>query len=247
MKKKPKAAATVTKDTSPHVHQRDKIGFDLDIKYRNDLTPRQLEFIDLALNKQTKVILVKGPAGTSKTYLSVLAGLKLLQERRVSDMVYVRSIAESASKDLGSLPGDSSEKLSPFIMPLMDKLDELLPKPQTAKLLKEERVSGVPINYVRGASYAAKVVIGDEAQNLNFSEIVTLISRIGEYSKFILCGDPFQSDIGKKTGFMRLYNLFNDEQSRENGIYTFEFGKEDIVRSGILKFIMEKLENEPKI
>lgn len=234
------------KDSSPHVHQRDKIGFDLDIKHRSDLTDRQKEFIDLVLDKKSKMIFVKGPAGTSKTYVSILAGLILLQARRMSDIIYIRSIAESASKDLGSLPGEIGSKISPFLMPLMDKLDELLPKAQVDRLIKEERVHGLPINYVRGASYAAKVVVADEAQNLNESELTTLISRIGEYSKFILCGDPFQSDIGRKTGFMNLYNLFNDDESKENGIFTFEFTKEDIVRSGVLRYIMEKLENARK-
>lgn len=243
---KKKATTKEVKDSSPHVHQRDKIGFDLDIKHRSDLTDRQKEFIDLVLDKKSKMIFVKGPAGTSKTYVSILAGLILLQARRMSDIIYIRSIAESASKDLGSLPGEIGSKISPFLMPLMDKLDELLPKAQVDRLIKEERVHGLPINYVRGASYAAKVVVADEAQNLNDSELTTLISRIGEYSKFILCGDPFQSDIGRKTGFMNLYNLFNDDESKENGIFTFEFTKEDIVRSGVLRYIMEKLENARK-
>lgn len=243
---KKKATTKEVKDSSPHVHQRDKIGFDLDIKHRSDLTDRQKEFIDLVLDKKSKMIFVKGPAGTSKTYVSILAGLILLQARRMSDIIYIRSIAESASKDLGSLPGEIGSKISPFLMPLMDKLDELLPKAQVDRLIKEERVHGLPINYVRGASYAAKVVVADEAQNLNESELTTLISRIGEYSKFILCGDPFQSDIGRKTGFMNLYNLFNDDESKENGIFTFEFTKEDIVRSGVLRYIMEKLENARK-
>ncbi len=240
--KKPKSAEKLNKtDKSPRVFQNDKIGFELDIQERTDLIPKQKELIELIEDKHTKVVFVQGPAGTSKTFTAVYAALKLMNKKAISDILYVRSIAESASKSLGSLPGEADEKMSPFLMPLRDKIDELLPKQQAVALEKEKRIQGIPVNYLRGASINAKVVIIDEAQNLNKKELVTALTRIGKYSKFIILGDANQSDI-KDSGFMGLFDLFNDSESAAEGIHCFAFTREDIVRSGILKFIVEKIE-----
>lgn len=224
------------------VHQRDKIRFDLSIRQRDDLTDKQKQLIDLILDKSTRIVFVSGPAGTSKTFVSVLAGLMLMQKHSVSDILYIRSVIESASKSLGYLPGEAGDKMEPYIRPLMDKLEELLPKEQIDQLVKEKRVEGVPVNFLRGASINAKFIIADEAQNFNKKELVTILTRLGKFSKLILCGDPAQSDIHAKSGFQKLADLFNDEQSRENGIHYHSFTKDDIVRSGVLKFIVEKLE-----
>jgi len=243
--KKPKAKiSNSTKkesDSSPKIPQKDKIDRQLNIYERSDLLPKQLELIDIIEDKNTKVVFVKGPAGTSKTFTAIYAALKLMNKKAVSDIVYVRTIAESASKSLGSLPGEANDKMAPFLMPLRDKLDELLPKQDVDMLIKEERVQGIPVNYLRGASINAKVVIIDEAQNLNRKELITALTRIGKFSKFIVLGDEFQSDI-KDSGFMKMFDLFNDQSSKEQGIYSFAFTKDDIVRSGVLKFIVEKIE-----
>jgi len=234
------------KDKSPYIYQRDKIDFQLQIRERNDLTEKQKKFIELVLDKKTNLIFVSGPAGTSKTFLAVYCALHLLNTRRVSDLVYIRSIAESASKSFGTLPGSENEKLAPFLMPLYDKLEELLPKADIDHLAKEERFKGIPINYLRGASINAKCVIVDEAQNLDRKELTTALTRIGQFSKFIILGDPMQSDINGKSGFQPMFDLFNDESSKEKGIHCFAFTKEDIVRSGLLGYIVERIETMPR-
>lgn len=231
------------KKNSPFVPQRDKITLDLHIRQREDLTEKQKQLINIILDKKTKVVFIDGPAGTSKSFISILCGLELLQKHSVSDILYVRSIAESASKSLGSLPGEVDDKMSPFLMPLMDKLEELLPKNELTALIKDERVVGMPINYLRGASFNARFIVSDESQNLDFKELTTLITRLGEFSKMIIIGDKLQSDIGNKSGFTRFFDLFNDEESKNNGIHCFSFTKEDIVRSGILRYIVNKLES----
>lgn len=231
-----------TGDHSPEIHQRDKIDFQLSVKTRSDLTPRQKQLIDLIMAKDSRLLFIDGPAGTSKTFLAVYCGLLLLQAHKVSDILYVRSIAESASKSLGSLPGDQNEKLNPFLMPLYDKLDELLSRADVDKLTKDERVSGTPINYLRGASFNARFVIADESQNLDMKELTTLVTRLGEFSKMVIAGDKDQSDINGRSGFSKFYDLFNDEESRSKGIHCFAFTKDDIVRSGILRYIVGRLE-----
>ncbi len=231
------------KDNSPKINQKNKIKFELDIRQRDDLTERQKEFIELVMDKSVKIIFCDGPAGSSKTFLSVLCGLKLLNIKALSDIIYVRSIIESASKSMGALPGQSNEKLHPFLLPLEDKLDEILCKGDIDKLMSEQRIVGMPINYLRGASYNAKFIFCDEAQNLDFKELTTLISRYGERSKMIIAGDKFQSDLNGKSGFKKMYDIFDNEISKELGIHCWQFTKEDIVRSGILKYILEAIES----
>ena len=230
------------KDTSPKVHQNEKIRESVRIDERS-LTPKQIELLNLLQNKTTKLVFISGPAGTSKTYTSVLAGLNLINQKRVSEIVYVRSIVESSDSKLGFLPGEMDEKMSPYIQPLIDKLEELLPKHDIDKLKKEERIHGFPINFLRGLSWNAKCIVADEAQNMSKKELTTLITRVGEFSKLFICGDPDQSDINGKSGFVPMMNIFDDEESRNNGIYVFKFDEDDIVRSGLVKFILKKLKN----
>ena len=227
-------------DTSPKVHQNAKIRDDVKIDQR-ELTPKQIELLELLKNKNTKCVFISGPAGTSKTFTSILAGLYLLNQKRVSEIVYVRSIVESSDSKLGFLPGEMDEKMSPYIQPLIDKLEELLPKHDIDKLKKEERIHGFPINFLRGLSWNAKCIVADEAQNMTKKELTTLITRVGEFSKLFICGDPDQSDINGKSGFVPMMNVFDDEESRNNGVYVFKFGEDDIVRSGLVKFVLKKL------
>jgi phosphate starvation-inducible PhoH-like protein len=227
-------------DTSPRVHQNTKIRDDVKIDQR-ELTPKQIELLELLKNKNTKCVFISGPAGTSKTFTSILAGLYLLNQKRVSEIVYVRSIVESSDSKLGFLPGEMDEKMSPYIQPLIDKLEELLPKHDIDKLKKEERIHGFPINFLRGLSWNAKCIVADEAQNMTKKELTTLITRVGEFSKLFICGDPDQSDINGKSGFVPMMNVFDDEESRNNGVYVFKFGEDDIVRSGLVKFVLKKL------
>lgn len=241
-----KAPDATTKDKSVWVPQGSKIDFSLDIRERNDLTPKQRQLIDLILDKETKVVFINGPAGTSKTFIALYCGLKALQDRRVSHISYVRTIIESASKSLGSLPGDEKLKMEPFLMPLVEKLDEFLPTIQKDRLLKENRVKGIPVNYLRGASLNAQYIVVDESQNLTRKEMTTTITRLGQFSKMIFVGDDSQSDINGSSGFMPLFDLFNDESSRKEGIHCFSFTKNDIVRSGVLRYICERLESVPK-
>lgn len=227
-------------DTSPKVHQNTKIRESISIDERT-LTPKQIELLELLKNKNTKCVFISGPAGTSKTFTSVLAGLHLVNQKRVSEIVYVRSIVESSDSKLGFLPGEMDEKMSPYIQPLIDKLEELLSKHDIDKLKKEERIHGFPINFLRGLSWNAKCIVADEAQNMTKKELTTLLTRVGEFSKLFICGDPDQSDINGKSGFVPMMNLFDDEESKSNGVHVFRFDEEDVVRSGLVKFVLKKL------
>jgi phosphate starvation-inducible PhoH-like protein len=208
---------------------------------RFKFSERQREFLELALNDESKIIFLAGPAGTSKTYLSVYASVNLLAKDLDKEIIYVRSIAESAEKGLGSLPGEAGHKFEPFVTPLWEKIDEMVSEEHAVWLKQSQHLKAKPINYLRGASWENKLIIADEAQNFSFKELVTLITRIGEGTKMFICGDFMQSDI-KSSGFQQMFDLFNDEESIPHGIHCFQFGNEDIHRSAILRFIISKLQ-----
>lgn len=229
-----------TEDNSPYVFQKEKINYELQIK-ELPWTDKQKQIISTFLDKKTKVLLLKGPAGTSKTILSMYCGLTLLNKKRISDLVLVRSAVESSDSKLGFLPGDIMEKFNVYLTPFHDKFSELLNKSQIDRLQKDNRLTICPINFARGLHFSAKFVCADEIQNFSTREIHTIMSRIGEFSKVFLCGDPEQSDLPYgKSGFAKVYDLFNNDESKENGIFCMELTEDDIVRSELCRFITHK-------
>jgi phosphate starvation-inducible protein PhoH and related proteins len=227
-------------DRSPIIPQRSKLKGSIKI-YNRDLTDKQKDFLKLADDKEAKMIFVSGPAGTSKTFMAVYHALNMINYKKVSDLIYIRSAVESSDAKLGYLPGEADEKLAPYIQPLLDKMTEMLPKGDIDILLKEERVSSVPVGFLRGLNWNAKVIIADEAQNMSFKELFTLITRTGEFSKVFILGDPDQNDINGKSGFIKMMSYFDDDESRKNGIHVFKFTEDDIVRSGLVRFIIKKI------
>ena len=211
--------------------------------YHEDFTKKQKSFIDKALSDSLNMMFVQGPAGTTKTYLSIYCGLKMLSDQKVEQLIYVRSAVESADHKLGFLPGDRDDKLQPYLKPLIDKLEELISPVDIHYLTEEQRITGIPVSFCRGANWKNKCVVIDEAQNLTEKELITLITRIADGSKVLLCGDSMQSDIGGKTGFANIMNVFTDPESETHGIYSFEFTEEDILRSELVKYIITKLKS----
>jgi len=207
------------------------------------LTEKQKSLVRLGLDDNNKVIFITGPAGSTKTFMAVYCALKKLKQSDELDLMYVRTVIESAEKGLGALPGDIDEKVNPYMAPLDDKLRELLPSTTSVRseLIRTKRVQAMPVNFLRGASWTNKMVIADEAQNFTFKELTTLMTRLGENSQLFICGDYMQSDINGKSGFKDMFDLFDDEQSRQKGIHCFAFGIEDIKRSEILKYIIKKI------
>jgi len=210
------------------------------------LSDKQLIFLKLACDKKTNIMFVNGPAGSTKTYMAVLSALRHLQKDEDLDLLYVRTAIESADKGLGALPGTLEEKINPYMAPLEDKLEELLPKTTGVKseLIKSGRIQAMPINFLRGANWINKIVVADESQNFTFKELITLITRIGENSKLFICGDIMQSDINGRSGFSDMMHLFNDQESKDRGIHCFRFNEDDIFRSEILKYIISKLKSK---
>lgn len=216
-----------------------------EIKMPFQFNERHTEMLHLLQTNKTKMVFVDGPAGTAKTYIAVLAGMHLLKDHYIDNIFYIRSIVESASRQIGSLPGEIDDKFLPWSMPLIDKITEISGKITADNLYKGEMIKGLPVNFCRGLTFNKSLVIVDEAQNLTKEELTTILTRFGHKSKYVIVGDTFQSDI-KNSGFKDIYNAFNTEFSKDNQIYCLKFYNEDIVRSEILKHIVRVLENIPK-
>jgi len=229
------------KDKSQKIPQRDKLKEKLHIYHREDITEKQKKFLDIILDKKTNVVFLKGPAGTSKTFLAVYAALIALSEKQQSDILYVRAPIE-VGKSIGHLPGSEAEKISVYLAPLYDKIEELLPKSEAEMLLKENRIAGTVPNYLRGQNWNARFIIVDESQNLGAAEMKVIISRLGKYGKLIFLADESQADIRGAVEFIRYFDLFNSEESQQYGIHALSFTRKDIVRSPILGYILDRIE-----
>ena len=210
-----------------------------------DWTDRQKEFINIALAKESKILFAKGPAGCSKTLLSVYCALHLLNEGKVSEIVYIRSAVESSDSRMGFLPGDADQKLHFYNLPFLHKMEELVCPNVIKKLQKDERVSTYPVNFCRGMSWSSKCLIFDECQNSTLKEIVTVLTRLGMGSKCFVLADPAQTDLknGARGGYEKIQSVFGDEESEEFGINTFEFDETDVVRSELVKFLVTKFKD----
>ena len=234
----------VSVEEIPEFVSKKNMDLSFDIKAKHKLTTVHKSFVELCYNSDTKMAFVDGPAGTAKTYCAAYLALNLLKGHKVDEIVYIRSIIESASKSMGSLPGEVDDKFLPWTLPLQEKLHELISPSDTSHLFSQNIIKAVPVNYVRGLTFADSAVIVDEAQNLTKSELITIMTRFGEDCKMVIIGDTLQSDINGRSGFAEIYDKFNDKESEENGIYCFKFTEKDIMRSKMLRFIVKKLSDK---
>jgi phosphate starvation-inducible protein PhoH len=233
------------RDVSPYTEKK-KTKSNIELNIRElPWTDKQIEFIKLASDKNTKVIITKGVAGTSKTLLAVYCSLRKIKDKKISEIYYSRVPVEASVHGIGYIKGTSEEKMSPYTHPMVDKLNELLTEPQVKALMTDERIVGIPLGFLRGLNISNASFIMDEAQNCRIEDFLLVMTRMAKFSTLFICGDAQQSDI-KQSGFTKVFDLFNNEESEKRGIYTFEFGKEDIVRSEILSYIIEQFENIKK-
>jgi hypothetical protein len=181
---------------------------------------------------------------THNTIVAVYTCLQLLKQKKISNILYIRNIVQSGTGTLGWLGGDLETRLSPYMLPFQQKLDELLPTEQVDKLIREGVVESQPVALLRGTSYNCYGIIIDEAGCMSKEDLLLTLSRVGSFSYVFLVGDSWQVDLAN-SGFKGLFNLFNDEESKENHVYAFELKeKTDIMRSELLRFIMRKVRPE---
>ncbi len=208
-----------------------------------ELTPKQQQFFKIMTQRETKIVFLSGPAGTSKTFLAVYAALHLFNEDSKNIKInYLRTVVESSQKSLGFLKGSLDEKFDPYMRPLVDKIGEILNEKETSLLVDNKALNAAPINFIRGQDWKNQIVIADEMQNATIQELTTILTRINSNTKIFICGDEFQSDI-RNTGFSKICKTFQTEEAGSHGIHSLRFEKEDIMRDPVVAYILDKIEN----
>lgn len=184
-----------------------------------------------------------GPAGSGKTYTAIALAVRALKERQVRRIILTRPAVEAGEK-LGFLPGDLKEKLDPYLQPLYDALNDMIPPAKLAKYMEEGTVQIAPLAYMRGRTLDHAFVILDEAQNTTLPQIKMFLTRMGRNARFIVTGDVTQIDLPKKSdsGLVRAMEYLRDVE--EIGIV--EFDKRDIVRHRLVKQIVEAFDRHTK-
>ncbi len=184
-----------------------------------------------------------GPAGSGKTYTAIALAVRALKERQVRRIILTRPAVEAGEK-LGFLPGDLKEKLDPYLQPLYDALNDMIPPAKLAKYMEEGTVQIAPLAYMRGRTLDNAFVILDEAQNTTLPQIKMFLTRMGRNARFIVTGDVTQIDLPKKTdsGLVRAMEYLREVE----GIGIVEFDKRDIVRHRLVKQIVEAFDRHTK-
>jgi phosphate starvation-inducible protein PhoH and related proteins len=232
MAKKSKTTKKPTEDkpTSGTANKIQRVlGKRLRIKHRSK---KQKEFTDLIADKE--IVLAAGPAGTGKSYLSIGKALELIQNK-TNKYEYLKIVkpAVEAEEKLGFLPGDVYEKLEPHLASSMDVVDKIIGEGNRKKLQEDGVICVEPLGFVRGKTIDNTILVVEEAQNASPSQLKTLLTRIGEDTKYIISGDLDQSDRYKKVTLTGLYDVFQRHSHMEE-IGAFIFEKSDIVRNPII-------------
>ena len=192
------------------------------------------------LYEHDDLLFAVGPAGSGKTYTAIALAVRALKERQVRRIILTRPAVEAGEK-LGFLPGDMKEKLDPYLQPLYDALNDMIPPARLVKYMEEGTVQIAPLAYMRGRTLDNAFVILDEAQNTTLSQIKMFLTRMGRNARFIVTGDVTQVDLPRKSdsGLVRAMELLRGV----DGIGIVEFDRRDIVRHPLVKQIVEAFEH----
>ena len=200
-------------------------------------TTGQINYINLA--RKNDICFAIGPAGTGKTYLAVAVAVSALKRGLVKKLILARPAVE-AGESLGFLPGDFREKIDPYLRPLYDSLDDMIPSEKLKNYIEKRIIEIVPLAYMRGRTLNNAYVILDEAQNATTMQMKMFLTRLGGNSKSIITGDITQIDLPPKqvSGLVQAKDIL----SKVEGVAFAYFDKSDVVRHKLVKDIIDAYE-----
>ncbi len=210
-------------------------------RYGQPVQPRtegQSRLVDAVRNHD--VVFVNGAAGTGKTFLAVALAVAHLEERQVERICLVRPAVE-AGESLGYLPGDLKEKIAPYLRPIFDTLNELIPPERLKQYNDQGQIEVAPLAYMRGRTLKRAFIILDEAQNTSIAQMKMFLTRLGTGSKAIITGDSTQIDLGprERSGFGHAMQLL----SSVPGIACMEFQQSEVLRHRLVQDILQAYHN----
>ena len=190
---------------------------------------------------QNDLTFALGPAGTGKTYLAVALAVRALKNREVRKIILSRPAVEAGEK-LGFLPGDMKDKIDPYLQPLYDALEDMIPMAKLKEYMENDTIQIAPLAFMRGRTLNDAIIVLDEAQNTTMHQIKMFLTRLGMGSKMVVTGDITQIDLPPTTtsGLIHALRVLRNVQ----GIGCVEFGKKDIVRHPLVQRIVEAYEKQ---
>ena len=198
----------------------------------------QNDYLEILQKKQ--IIFAVGPAGTGKTFLAVAAAVSQLLDGQFDRIILSRPAVEAGEK-LGFLPGDLKEKVDPYLRPLYDSLNDLIPGDVVLRKMQSSEIEIAPLAFMRGRTLNNSFVILDEAQNATHTQIKMFLTRCGKNSRMVVTGDPSQTDLSKKSESGLLKSIKILEHIKE--IEVINFDRSDIVRDEMVTKIIEAYDN----
>jgi phosphate starvation-inducible PhoH-like protein len=197
-------------------------------------TPGQAEYLGLIADND--IVVGIGPAGTGKTYLAVAAAVDALARKRVRRIILARPAVE-AGESLGFLPGDMQAKVDPYLRPLYDALEDMMPVERMQKALETRTIEIAPLAYMRGRTLADAFVILDEAQNATAAQMKMFLTRLGVNSKTVITGDKTQIDLPKReeSGLMQIERILTGI----DGIGFHYLNETDVIRHRLVREIIK--------
>ncbi|MCL4115773.1 UNVERIFIED_CONTAM: hypothetical protein GTU68_051696 [Idotea baltica] len=195
------------------------------------------------LSDTNDIVFALGPAGTGKTYTAVALAVKALKNKLVSKIILTRPAVE-AGESLGFLPGDLKEKIDPYLRPLYDALEDMLPREKLEKFMENGVIEVAPLAFMRGRTLDNCFIILDEAQNTTSAQLKMFLTRLGPNAKCIITGDLSQVDLprSQKSGLRDATELLSDIE----GIARLELTAEDVVRHRLVKAIILAYDRQKK-
>jgi phosphate starvation-inducible protein PhoH and related proteins len=196
-------------------------------------TPGQREYLEALA--QHDIVVGIGPAGTGKTYLAVAKAIEALARKRVRRIILARPAVE-AGESLGFLPGDLKEKVDPYLRPLYDALEDMMPHDRVQRALESRTIEIAPLAYMRGRTLADAFIILDEAQNATAAQMKMFLTRLGVNSKVVVTGDKTQIDLPKReeSGLIQIERILPGVE----GIAFCYLGEADVVRHRLVRDII---------
>lgn len=204
-------------------------------------TPNQKKMVELM--KHNDILFAIGPAGTGKTYTAVALAVKALKNKEIKRIILARPAVE-AGENLGFLPGDLKDKIDPYLRPLYDALDDMIPAEKLKQHIESRIIEIAPMAFMRGRTLDNAYVILDEAQNATDLQLKMFLTRMGPNAKFIITGDLSQIDLPKKShsGLLKAVNILDGIE----GIHFAYLTYEDVVRHRLVKDIIKAYDREQK-
>ncbi|MDR1527533.1 MAG: PhoH family protein [Dysgonamonadaceae bacterium] len=192
---------------------------------------------------QNDMLFAIGPAGSGKTYTAIALAVRALKNKEVRKIILSRPAVEAGEK-LGFLPGDMKEKIDPYLQPLYDALEEMIPAAKLKEYIENKVIQIAPLAFMRGRTLNDAVIILDEAQNTSTQQIKMFLTRLGTNAKMIITGDITQIDLppSQQSGLIHALHILKNV----SGIAQIALEKKDIVRHRLVQHIVEAYEKEDK-